>query len=95
MGSGGTTGIARSGSYGPLCHQRGIQCRGVCILQRPEKGVRESYADDTRDSAVDLRGHLEVSGSEDSTETDTHGGSAINQGGDKAFSSSTARGQET
>ena len=44
---------------------------------------------------MDIRGHLEVSGSYDVTDTDTHGGSSRNQDCNEAVSSSTAGGQET
>ena len=44
---------------------------------------------------MDLRGHLDVSESEDITETDTHVGSEKTQDGDKAFSGSTTGGNET
>ena len=44
---------------------------------------------------VDYRGNLEVGGSEDSPEADTHTDPTRNLGGDKDFSGSTSGGKET
>ena len=42
---------------------------------------------------MDLRSHLDISGPEDGTETDTHGGSTLTQEGDDLFPSSTEGGK--
>ena len=47
------------------------------------------------ESDVDFRVNLEVGGSEDGPEAETHGGPTINMGGDVAFSASTSGGHET
>ena len=44
---------------------------------------------------MDFRGHLEVGGSEDLPEADTHGRPKITLGGNEDFSGRTPGGQET
>ena len=74
--------------------KEGSSAGGRCKLQRPEKVGQESYANSTREVSVDLIVHLEVSGSEDGTEANTHGGTARNPDCGEAVSGSTAGGQD-
>ena len=72
----------------------GFNSGGRPTLWRPEKGGQESYAYGMKEFAVDIRGHLEVSGSEDSPEVDTHSRSSITKYIYKAFPSSNSGGQD-
>ena len=72
----------------------GTNAGGRLKLQRPEKYGQEAYAQYTSNGAMDLRSQLDVGGSEDGTDMDTHGGPARTQNDDKAFPNITEGRQE-
>ena len=65
--------------------KRGAHAGGRRNIQQPKEGVQETNADGMVEGDMDFIGNLEVGGSEDDSEAETHSGTTRTPGSDEDF----------